>query len=94
MPYRPKVPCHQPGCPELVEPGKLYCAKHLPLHPEVTRPASKRGYGSRWQKAKRISKKPFPGSTLSGKGVFIMKYGGANLEKHGENILRMKIIMW
>ena len=53
MPYRPKVPCRQPGCPELVEPGKLYCAKHLPLHPEVTRPASKRGYGSRWQKASK-----------------------------------------
>lgn len=53
MPYRPKVPCCQPGCPELVESGKLYCAKHLPLHPEVTRPASKRGYGSRWQKASK-----------------------------------------
>lgn len=53
MPYRPKVPCRQPGCPELVQPGKLYCAKHLPLHPEVTRPASKRGYGSRWQKASK-----------------------------------------
>ena len=32
---------------------KLYCAKHLPLHLEVTRPASKRGYGSRWQKASK-----------------------------------------
>ena len=53
MPRKPKVPCRQPGCPELVEPGKLYCAKHLPLHPEVTRPASKRGYGSRWQKASK-----------------------------------------
>lgn len=53
MPYRPKVPCRQPGCPELVESGKLYCAKHLPRHPEVTRPASKRGYGSRWQKSSK-----------------------------------------
>ena len=48
MPYRPKVPCRHPGCPELVESGKLYCAKHLPLHPEVTRSAGKRGYGSSW----------------------------------------------
>ena len=52
-PRKPKVPCRQPGCPELVEPGKLYCAKHLPLHPELTRPAAKRGYGSRWQKASK-----------------------------------------
>ena len=50
MPYRPKTPCHHPGCPELVEAGRLYCEKHLPLHPEVTRPAAKRGYNRRWQK--------------------------------------------
>lgn len=50
MPRRPKVPCRHPGCPELVEPGSLYCAKHLPLHPEVTRLASKRGYTRQWQK--------------------------------------------
>ena len=50
MPYRPKVPCKQTGCAALVEPGKQYCEKHLPLHPEVTRSAGKRGYGSRWQR--------------------------------------------
>ena len=50
MPYRPKVPCKQPGCAALVEPGKQYCEKHLPLHPEVTRSAGRRGYGSRWQR--------------------------------------------
>lgn len=48
MPYRPKTPCRHPGCPELVEAGRLYCEKHLPLHPEVTRPAAKRGYNRRW----------------------------------------------
>ena len=53
MPYRPKTPCHHPGCPELVEAGRLYCEKHLPLHPEVTRPAAKRGYNRRWQKARK-----------------------------------------
>lgn len=53
MPYRPKTPCHHPGCPELVEPGRLFCEKHLPLHPEATRPAAKRGYNRRWQKARK-----------------------------------------
>ena len=40
-------------CPELVEAGRLYCEKHLLLHPEVTRPAAKRGYNRRWQKARK-----------------------------------------
>lgn len=53
MPYKPKVPCKQPGCPNLVEPGKLYCPEHLKMHPEVVRSASSRGYGSRWRKASR-----------------------------------------
>lgn len=53
MPYRPKTPCHHPGCPELVEAGRLYCEKHLPLHLEVTRPAAKRGYNRRWQKVRK-----------------------------------------
>ena len=36
-----------------MEAGRLYCEKHLPLHPEVTRPAAKRGYNRRWQKARK-----------------------------------------
>lgn len=50
MPYRPKTPCRHPGCPELVEPGRLYCEKHLPLHPEVTRTYNKKIYNKRWEK--------------------------------------------
>ena len=53
MPKRPRVPCGHPGCPELIEPGTKFCEKHKPLHPEVTRPAAKRGYGSLWQKASK-----------------------------------------
>lgn len=53
MPRKPRVPCRHPGCPALVEAGELYCAEHKPLHPEVTRPAAKRGYGSRWQRARK-----------------------------------------
>ena len=55
MPKKPKVPCGHPGCPELIEPGTKFCEKHRPLHPEVTRPAAKRGYGSRWQKASKAA---------------------------------------
>ena len=52
MPRKSKHPCRHPGCPELVEAGQLYCGKHKPLHSD--RPsASKRGYGSKWQ---RVSK--------------------------------------
>ena len=54
MPYKPRKPCRHPGCPELVDSDKIYCDKHLPLHPEVTRSASERGYGRRWQKASRL----------------------------------------
>lgn len=55
MPSRPKVPCQHPGCPELVEPGARYCAKHKALHPDpMARPsAASRGYGERWRKASR-----------------------------------------
>ena len=53
MPRKPRVPCGHPGCPELIEPGTKFCEKHKPLHPEITRPAAKRGYGSRWQKASK-----------------------------------------
>ena len=53
MPTRPNTPCRHPGCPELVPYGTKYCEKHKALHPEENRGASKRGYGSRWQKARK-----------------------------------------
>lgn len=53
MPYKPKKPCRHPGCAGLVENGKRFCDKHRPLHTEVVRSASKRGYGSRWQSASK-----------------------------------------
>lgn len=50
MPYRPMVPCQHPGCSALVPPGQKYCDKHKALHPEYTRSAHRRGYGSRWER--------------------------------------------
>ena len=37
-----------------------YCEKHLPLHPEVTRPAAKRGYNRRCQKARKSDLEAHP----------------------------------
>ena len=53
MPYRSRVPCRHPGCPELVPPGTKYCEKHRAEHPEESRNASDRGYGRAWQKARK-----------------------------------------
>ena len=64
VPQKPKVPCREPGCPNLCEQGEKYCPEHAPLHPsEFKKPfegwrhrggesASKRGYDSKWQKAR------------------------------------------
>lgn len=53
MPYKSKMPFRHPGCPELVEAEQKYCEKHKGLHPEEVQYASARGYGSRWQKARK-----------------------------------------
>lgn len=53
MPYRPSVPCKHSGCPALVPYGSgPYCDKHKVLHQGDRDSASKRGYNSRWQKAR------------------------------------------
>ena len=53
MPRSPKVPCKHPGCPKLIEPGKMFCAEHLKQHTEYTRPSKERGYDYRWRKASK-----------------------------------------
>ena len=53
MPRMPDHPCGHPGCPRLVPRGKKYCDEHAAQHPEEVRPASERGYGSAWRKARR-----------------------------------------
>ena len=53
MPYRPRKPCHHPGCPNLT--AGMYCAEHQPQHkPDTQRPsAHRRGYTKRWQTASK-----------------------------------------
>lgn len=58
MPYRPKKACRHPGCARLV--SDEYCGKHLRMHPEATRSASKRGYNSRWRSASKAFLKEHP----------------------------------
>ena len=53
MPRMPDHPCGHPGCPRLVPKGKKYCDEHAAQHPEESRPASERGYGSAWRRARR-----------------------------------------
>lgn len=53
MPYRPRKPCHHPGCPNLT--AGMYCTLHQPQHkPDTQRPsAHRRGYTKRWQTASK-----------------------------------------
>ena len=60
LPSRPKTPCKHPGCPALVPYGQQYCEAHKSLHPEATRSAGKRGYGSRWQRVSKNYLKAHP----------------------------------
>ena len=53
MPSRPNTPCRHPGCAALVPYGNKYCEKHRAMHPEENRSASGRGYGNRWNKARK-----------------------------------------
>lgn len=52
MPYKPSTPCKHPGCPKLVPLGKQYCKDHEALHQDNRNNASKRGYNSKWQRAR------------------------------------------
>ena len=55
MAKKPKVPCRHPGCAELIPPGELYCEKHKAQHSGEGRGgAAARGYGSNWNRARRV----------------------------------------
>ena len=58
MPYRPKKPCRHPSCANLTD-GR-YCEEHISCHPEVTRSATKRGYGSKWRTSSKAYLREHP----------------------------------
>ena len=51
VPMKPKKPCHHPGCPKLTD--GYYCEEHEVQHRSDRMSSGKRGYGSRWQKARK-----------------------------------------
>ena len=55
MPRKPSRPCREPGCPNLAEPGKLYCKKHNKENWKYDhdKTAAERGYTYQWQQARR-----------------------------------------
>ena len=53
MPRFPDHPCAHPGCPRLAPRGKKYCDEHADQHPEEIRSGGGRGYGSRWNRARK-----------------------------------------
>ena len=53
MPSKPLKPCRQPGCKNVT--ASLYCETHVLNKKDTKRgSAAKRGYGSRWQKYRRV----------------------------------------
>lgn len=50
MPRKPKKPCRHPGCPRLTD-GQ-YCEEHEALHHSDRAASKRRGYDSRWNRAR------------------------------------------
>ena len=58
VPMKPRKPCNHLGCPKLTE--GYYCEEHLVLHRGDRASSGKRGYNSRWQKARARYLKAHP----------------------------------
>ncbi|MCK9479285.1 MAG: HNH endonuclease [Firmicutes bacterium] len=56
MPYKPKKPCRQTGCPNLTH--KTYCERHEKLNRRES--AYERGYTNKWQKQSKLYLKQNP----------------------------------
>lgn len=64
MPNKLKTPCAFPGCPELCEIGQQYCYRHQrqkrSQYDKERGSAAKRGYDTRWKKARALFLKEHP----------------------------------
>lgn len=62
MPWRAKMPCGFPGCPQLIEPGTGgYCDEHKRAASYDDRGSSaERGYGNNWRKIRGAYLKKHP----------------------------------
>lgn len=61
MPWKGKVACGHPGCPELIPAGTKYCAKHSGLHKDGERiSSSRRGYDRKWRAFRKRYLKAHP----------------------------------
>lgn len=88
MPRKAKRPCRHPGCPNLTD--ERYCEEHKALHPD--RPsASKRGYGSKWQ---RVSKAYLGKHPLCVKCLAERKFVSATVVDHIVPHRGDKILFW
>lgn len=64
MPYAPKSPCRKRGCPSLATNGG-YCSEHQalvqrPYHDVYKGKTKDRGYGGKWQRARRSYLQMYP----------------------------------
>ena len=53
MPYRSNTSCKHPLCKRLVPYGSRYCEEHEKLHTGDRSSSGKRGYNTKWQKARK-----------------------------------------
>ena len=60
MPRRPRTPCKQDGCPNLVTYGNKYCDDHKTNHALDAKTTKAKGYNSRWNKVRIRYLKLYP----------------------------------
>ena len=86
MPRKARKPCKYPGCPNLTD------SKYCEIHKRSDRPsASKRGYGSKWQ---RVSKAYLRKHPLCVKCLAQGKYVTATVVDHIIPHRGDEVLMW
>ena len=79
MPRRPRTPCKQNGCPNLVTYGNKYCYDHKTNHALDAKTTKAKGYNARWNKARIRYLKLNPLLTISLPTEVTKNFFGINL---------------